>query len=120
MEASGRHPQLPLELGSSDEDENPLQQVHFVTDPDDDYELFAMARSKKPSWDIKRKRDLLKAFSVKNPRHIFDKSFSERADVQELYVLCSNTILCLSNPNLYLSLRGESGNQLMTCERKRE
>ena len=46
-----------------------------------------MAKSKKSSWDAKRKRDLLKAFSAKNPRHIFYKSFSERADVQELFVL---------------------------------
>jgi hypothetical protein len=76
-----------LELGSSDEDENSLQQVVFVEDPKDGDEVFEMAKSKKSSWDAKRKRDLLKAFSVKNPRHIFDKSFSERADVQELFVL---------------------------------
>jgi len=87
MEASGRHEQLPFQLGSSDEDENSSQQVIFVTDPKDDDELFEMAKSKKLSWDAKRKRDLLKAFSLKNPRHIFDKSFSERTDVKELFVL---------------------------------
>ncbi len=87
MEAAGRHEQQPLQLESSDEEENSSQQVNFVTDPKDDGELFEMAKSKKSSWGAKRKRDLLKAFSVKNPRHIFDKSFSERTDVQELFAL---------------------------------
>jgi hypothetical protein len=87
MEATGRHEQQPLQLESSDEEENSSQQVNFVTDPKDDDELFEMAKSKKSSWGAKRKRDLLKAFSVKNPRHLFDKSFSERTDVQELFAL---------------------------------
>ncbi len=47
MEAAGRHEQQPLQLESSDEEENASQQVNFVTDPKDDDELFEMAKLKK-------------------------------------------------------------------------
>jgi hypothetical protein len=76
-----------LELDSSDEDENSSQQVIFVTYPKDFNRLFGMAKSKKLPGDTKRKPNLLKASSVKNQRHIFDKSFSKRTYVQELFAL---------------------------------
>jgi hypothetical protein len=60
-----------LELQSFDE-ENASQQVGFVKeDKEDDDELFEVSKSKKSSWGIKRKWDLLKTFSVKNPRYVY-------------------------------------------------
>jgi hypothetical protein len=75
MAAGGRHKHQPLELQSSEE-ENALQQVDHVEDLEEDNELFTIAKWKKSSGDVKRKWDLLKDFSVKNRRQIFDKSLS--------------------------------------------
>jgi hypothetical protein len=82
VEAAGRNEQQTLQLGSSAEDEISSEQVTFVTNPKYEGKLFQMDRSKKSSSDAKRKRHLLKASSVKIPRHNFDKSSSERTEVQ--------------------------------------
>ncbi len=73
---------------NTDEEENSSQQVIFVTDPKDDDELFEMAKSKKSSaMGCQEKERPNQSLFDEEPTHIFDNSFSERKDVQELFIL---------------------------------
>ena len=60
--------------------------IPTIHEPSDLDELFLRVKSKKP-WALEKKRELLKSFVSKSPRHLFDLQFSKRVEVAELFTM---------------------------------